>query len=409
MTYRNTILIAVALAALWCRRGSAVDVTISSNMGEAFPINVTVTFLADATNVTSVTTYTWDFADGTPSVVTMVPNVDHVFTSADSFLNVTVTVDNGVDPPGSDFDFFEAFVPPLPTDPPGTNAGDPPEKNPDDGITYTLLQSLGGFASGVISVDAPDPSDVFTTDFGDGTTDRHGTILQHRYTDPGIFILETDRTQAGSPVGKMRKTLVFSELEVLGAPSDPLIITPAVQKRKLVFKSIKGKFFFGGGATARGSHTGTDTVAVSWIMTLPAGLDLTAATTDIAIGNVVDTIGLNPNGTGVISQPSPYKSVRFSFPRLKKGITRLPKEIQSRVTVQMAAIDLTTNSAGDYTGGFDTEGISPKAHQLTGKKGPFVRNIQVAAFLNGVSYSGNASVNLTVANDDSFGTMTTRR
>ena len=412
MRLSHSIGAALLLSAVLGGAASAVDVTLSSNLGEAFPVGATVIFMANATNTNSVTTYMWDFDDGSPKVTTTVPMIDHVFQLDGNYV-VTVFVNNGIDAIATDFDFFEAFVPPLPTDPLGINANDPADTNPDDGFTFTIKNAQAGFVDASLSLDAAHTGvgDELVSDFGDGVTGRNGPILMHRYSNSGIFILESDHNRGGSPFGKLRKTLAFSDMEIMGANSDPLVGDLPRDKRKLLFKSLKGKFNFKANAPAAAAQahsTGlaragslSDSVTVSWTMTLPAGFDITSQVANLAVGNVTDSIPLKSNGTGDISQSSVFSSVRFRFPRLKKGVTRSAASVSSQVSVQMSSQDLPSQ-------GFDSEGITTRQFVATGAKGPFHRTIQVAVFFSGVSYSGLATVDLNIKSSGDFGVISGR-
>ncbi len=413
---RHTLLLFTVVAAAWVLNceASAIDVTITSSFGEAFPINTTVTFFAAATNTNGVTTYTWDFADGTAPVVTSVPMIDHIFTGVDLY-TVSVSVDNGIDMPGGDFDFFEAVDPPDPADatkPIGINSGDPADENPDDHFSFSLIQAQDGFIDGTLSVTAPlfllSATGEFETDFGDGVSGRVGADLLHQYTDPlkHIFILSSTNNSGGSTIGNLRKTLVFSNFELPDSNMDPNVVDLPLLNRKLKFKALKGKFNFAANTVPMSQRprvlaSTDDTVSVSWTMTLPAGFDVNTQMVDIAIGNVVDKVTLTNNGTGVIDLPSPFKSVKFKFPRLKKGQTRALAATTSIVTVKMSSMNLPSQ-------GFDTEGITPHAFNTTGSKGPFTRSIQVATYFAGVSYSGIATVALTVSSNGAFGSISGR-
>lgn len=411
---RHALLLFSIVASAWVLnyRASAIDVSLTSNYGEAFPINTTVTFFAAATNTNSVTTYTWDFDDGTGSVVTVVPTIDHVFTVVDIY-TVTVSVDNGIDVPGGDFDFFEAVDPPDPADatkPIGINNGDPVDLNPDENFSFSLDQAQFGYISGSLSMTTPllRAASSFVTDFGDGVSGRNGSELKHQYTDPTahIFIMSSTSSVGGSTAGNLRKTLVFSNAELPDSTQDPLVMNLPLLSRKLKFKALKGKFNFAANTVPMSTRprivaSTDDTVSVSWTMTLPAGFDVNTQVVDIAIGNVVDKVTLTNNGTGVIDSPSPFKSVKFKFPRLKKGQTRSLAATTSIVTVKMSSADLPSQ-------GFDTEGITPRAFANTGSKGPYSRSIQVATYFAGVSYSGIANVALTVSSNGSFGSIVGR-
>lgn len=413
---RHTLLLFTVVASAWVLncRANAIDVTITSSFGEAFPINTTVTFFAAATNTNGVTTYTWDFDDGTASVVTSVPMIDHIFTAEDLY-SVTVTVDNGIDVPGGDLDLFEAVDQPDPADatkPIGINSGDPADENPDDHFSFSLNQAQDGFISASLSDTAPlllRATGAFETNFGDGASGRVGADLLHQYTDPlkHIFILSSTNNSGGSTIGNLRKTLVFSNFELPDSNMDPNVVDLPLLNRKLKFSSLKGKFNFAANSSPM-SHLrsvlptpSNDTVSVSWKMTLPAGFDVTKQVVDIAIGNVVVKVPLMSNGTGVIDPLSPFKSVKFKFPRLKKGQSRSLAATTSIVTVKMSSMDLPSL-------GFDTEGITPHAFSTTGTKGPFNRSIQVATYFAGVSYSGIATVALTVSSNGAFGSISGR-
>ncbi len=412
---KHTLLLFTAVAAAWVLNcgANAIDVTLTSSFGEAFPTNTTVTFFAAATNTNGVTTYTWDFGDGTAPVVTSVPMIDHIFTIEDIY-TVSVTVDNGVDVPGGDLVLFEAVVPPTPDDPTapiGIDSGDPVDENPDDNFSFSLTQAQDGFISGTLSVTAPLLSragDSFETDFGDGLIGREGASLLHQYTDPfkHIFILSSTNNSGGSMIGKLRKTLVFSNFELPDSNMDPNVVDLPLLSRKLAFKSLKGKFNFASNSAPMSQvrsvgQPSTDIVSVSWAMTLPAGFNVNTQVVDIAVGNVVDKVMLTSNGTGVIASNSPFKSVKFKFPRLKNGQTQSLDATSSIVTVKMSSHDLPSQ-------GFDTEGITPRAAIATGSKGPFTRSIQVATYFAGVSYSGIATVALNVTSNGSFGTISGR-
>ena len=412
---RHTLLLFIVAASAWVLncRANAIDVTITSSFGEAFPINTTVTFFAAATNTNGVTTYTWDFDDGTASVVTSVPMIDHIFTDVDIYI-VAVTVDNGIDMPGGDFDFFEAVDQPDPADatkPIGINSGDPADENPDDHFSFSLIQAQDGFISGTLSDTAPllRADSAFETNFGDGVSGRIGADLLHQYTDPSthIFILSSTNNSGGSTIGNLRKTLIFSNFELPDSNMDPNVVDLPLLNRKLKFKSLKGKFNFAANSSSMSQLRSVvrapsdDTVSVSWTMTLPAGFDVNSQVVDIAVGNVVDKITLTNNGTGVIDPPSPFKSVKFKFPRLKKGQPRSLAATTSIVTVKMSSMNLPSQ-------GFDTEGITPHAFNTTGSKGPFTRSIQVATYFAGVSYSGIATVALTVSSNGVFGSISGR-
>ena len=385
----------------------AYDVTITVSPGEAFTTGTVVTFNAVNTGASSTSAYVWTFDDGTPSVTVIgSPLVTHTFSKSEIFA-VTVTIDATA---GTDFVLVEAIRPPSPTDPLGVDTSDPSLKdvtNPDSGVGFDLSQSQGGFIMGTINFTPASAAlradSTVTTDFGDGVSGRTGTIVQHRFTNAGVFVMTNVVSQNGSEVGKNRKTLVFSETEINGQHADPNVVDPAIADRKLLFKSMKGKFHFGTGthAAERAAKATNDTVSVTWGMTLPAGFDITTQTVELAIGNVVDSVPLDKSGKGKPISPSPFKAVHFKFPRPDKGLTRSAKSFPSSVTVEMSMSDLTGS-------GFDTEGISTRQSLLQKSSGPFSRKIQVATNFAGVSYAGAADVQLLVSKDSAFGTISGR-
>ncbi|HLX61313.1 MAG TPA: PKD domain-containing protein [Planctomycetota bacterium] len=407
--YRIAFVLCVALFCAHAYCAGVLQVTgITSDQGEAFPTNVNVTFTATVTGANSVTTFDWDFGDGT-TTTTMVNMASHTFTMEDDLITVTCTANNGIDPPDSDFEYFEAFRAPQPGDPQGANAGDPPQVNPDTGVTFTLNQCLGGFISGTLSVGTPAARDdaTFSTDFGDDVV-HGGSVLNHRYNDSGIYIMQTTASQNGSTIGLTRKTLAFSDFEIYGdnETDSGALDLPLAQKhlnnpkKKGMGFKVKGKFFFGT-TMAHTTTTPTDTVSISWNMTLPAGFDPTSQVVTLAIGNVTDDITLSDKGQGIIDHPSPYKAVKIKFPHLKKGQTSPPNPTPTTVTVLMSSQDLTGQ-------GFDTEGISPRQHQTSGMKGPFQRSVQVATRFAGIAFTGIAPINLSVSSDNSFGGISSR-
>ena len=314
-----------------------------------------------------------------------------------------VDVNNGIDPHGMDFLYVEAVTIPPASDPAGANAGDPALPNPDTGDTIALTDSRDGVIQGNVSSTRMGATDYFTSTFGDpDDTNADGRIsstLLHHFTNPGIFILECEHEDSsGSSVSKTRKTLAFSDSEIAPDPNSTIIAAPAAQ-RKLAFQKLKGKFNFQHNNTvkpggAKSPSPTLDKVTLSWQMTLPVGWDVEADTQNIMIGvgNVVDSLSLSRTGTGVLdSQPSPYKAVKFKLPRLKKGVTLVTAPFKTTVSVTLSAADLTGL-------GFDTEGISPLAKSAT-NPGPFIRNIQVATYFAGVSYSGIAKVSLAVSSN----------
>lgn len=401
-------LLALVCLLLFSGRGvQAYDVNISVSPGEGFATDTAVTFNAVNTGASSTSAYVWTFDDSTPAVTVIgSPLVTHTFVRAEMYA-VSVSIDNNA---GTDFVLVEAIRPPAPTDTLGVDTSDPSLKdvsNPDSGVGFDLGQSQGGYIVGTIDftpatvalrVDTTD-----TTDFGDGVAGRTGNIVQHRFVNAGIFVMTNVVSQNGSDVGKNRKTLVFSQTEVNGKNSDPNVVDTPVADRKLLFKSMKGKFHFGTGthAAIRAAKATNDIVSVTWGMTLPAGFDITTQTVELAIGNVVDSVALNKSGKGTPGSSSPFKAVHFKFPKPDKGLTRSTKSFPSTVTVAMSQTDLTGS-------GFDTEGISTRQSLLQKSSGPFSRKIQVATNFAGVSYAGAADVQLVVSKDSAFGTISGR-
>lgn len=392
----------------------AVDVTVKASPGEGFLVNTVVTFTAVATGTNDQTIYRWTFDDGTqPVVITGNNTVTHTFTTDDLF-TIEVTVNNGVDAPATDFLIVEAIRAPKPDDPQGFDTSDPKLKtvtNPDNGVTFTLDQSQGGFIQGTLS-NANNPggtgastrdASTFSTDFGDGVDSRNGNILQHRYELAGVYVMTSTETTNGSEDGKVRKTLSFSEVEMNGKFSDPNVAELSLNERKLIFKKFKGKFKFGNGgpkSRAENAKQTNDTVNVSWGMTLPPGFDVNNQSIDLSIGNVNETIPLNKSGKGMIVQPSSFKSVKFKFPKPDKGLSYSSKPFKSSVTVQMSATDLSG-------AGFDTEGITNHQHKV-GVAPPYKRSIQVATMFAGETYGGAADVDMVVSKDDAFGSVSGR-
>ena len=297
------------------------------------------------------------------------------------------------------------MIRPLPTDPISINNGDPVDLNPDDGFSLTLNKAQAGYVDATLGLDDAHAGsdDEFETDFDDGVDGRDGSQLFHRYVDSGIYILDSIHNQNGNQTGHLRKTLAFSDSEIYGANKDPLVTDPSLDQRKLKFKSLKGRFNFKVNADALKTHklAVNDSVTVTWTMTLPAGFDVNTQTAALSIGNVMDTVALNKNGVGVITQPSPFRAVHFKFPRVKKGQSRSATATTSVVSVQMQSQDLPSQ-------GFDTEGVTTRAFFASGSKGPYSRTIQVAAMFAGVAYSGQAAVSFNLQAGGDFGTIAGR-
>jgi hypothetical protein len=404
-------------AALWIGSTWAVDVTLTDDKGDSFATGTAVTFTATATNVNTATIYKFTVEDSSFTTLANVSGASSTFAftfATEDEFTVQVLVNNGVDPIATDFLYVEAVAIPPRTDPPGANAGDPPQANPDTGDTFGISDSRDGVIQGILSTTAANTAagNYFVTDFGDGSPTHTGNgVLHHFLPDPvtpdaAIFILEADdTTPTGSIAGITRKTLAFSATELIGPTANPGITPPSAPGRKLNFKTIKGKFNFkkSGPAAVAPAAAPVDSVILSWTMTLPVGFDVAVDTQNImvAVGNVVETVALKPNGTGQIAnQPSPYHAVKFKLPKLKKGHTVVTTPFVTTVSLAMASTDLPSQ-------GFDSEGITTYAATVL-HTNSVPRTIQVATTFAGISYTGLAAVNFVVSSNDSFGSISAR-
>jgi hypothetical protein len=415
---KRIALFGLAVSALWIGSAWAVQVTLTDKDGDAFPTGTTEPFTATATNVNQYSTYRFTVMDSAFNTLADTTSLSSTFrftfATQDEY-TVQVYVNNGVDPIATDFLYVEAVTVPPATDPPGSNAGDPPQTNPDTGDTFTISDSRDGVVQGTLSASPANTAagNYFVTDFGDGSPTHMGNGVLHHYLpdivmpDAAIFILEADDTMPnGSLSGITRKTLAFSASELIMPNPNPNITPPTSAGRKLNFGKIKGKFNFAKSGPAEAARTTTpaDTVVLSWTMTLPVGFDVAVDTQNImiAVGNVVETVMLKPNGVGQIANsPSPYHAVKFKLPRLKKGQTVVTTPFVTTVSVAMSSANLPSQ-------GFDSEGITTMAQTTTHTNGPFARTLQVATTFAGISYTGLAQVSFVVSSNSAFGTISSR-
>src|SRR5262249_50720838 len=151
--------------------------------------------------------------------------------------------------------------------------------------------------------------------------------------------------------------------------------------------TTKGKFKFpkSGGAT-----TATpDSVTFSGTIELPEGLDISKDATQpfaFGIGNVFDTVTLNSKGTATgKSTKAIIKTIKVTYPKLKKGETKTAAGTFAKFTVTMSEVGMSAD-------GFDTEGVTGTLRtDETGKKS-VARSIQVAMVLAGVVFQQSADV-----------------
>jgi hypothetical protein len=369
------VLLACGLCAV-ARAQSDPDITDMSATTETPFTKEVVTFTATATSAAGPVTYTWSFDDGTPDVVGQ--TVQHAFAAEDTYV-VMVKAFDGVNL-ATDLLLMDAIAPPAETDPDGVDLN-ALETDPDSGLEVSVvLQKSGVVQLALNDANLTRAGRASLTDFGDGSDDIGGTKPRHEYKGEGLFIATTKLVESGSEVAKIRKQLTVSS-DQAGAPRR---VANLPGSRKISVGAVKGKFNFGNASK-------NDTVSVTFSIELPEGLDLSVSQpTSIAVGNIAETVDVDPKGRG--SQIGRFKKVSIKFPKLAKGTTATAAGQMAKVTVQMSAADLDSS-------GFDTEGVTARAASAAPK-------IQFSMLLGGVSYSDEAEVAFKVSKDGDTGILT---
>jgi len=381
----------------------AMDLT-TSNAIAFITIPVTIT-LAGYANAFSSLTYTLNFGDGTPAVngtiLDGVPqSFPHTYTTSGDF-TVTGTVSDGTNTA------TQTLMISVPTPNsggdgvPNVSQNTTPVTNPLNGIAVSVVNSNGGVVQLGINVDSLSrASYAITSDFGDisGRSDKvSGTTPVYKYVNRGIYVAKTVATNrdSGAFSGKARKMLTISTKET--GEQLPNVnggralgdISPAITT-----KSLKGKFAFGGNKA--------DLVTYSGMIKLPSGLD-TSKTHEFAIGigNIVANATIDTKGKGTPNDGSKViKKLTVKFLKIKKG--------EISVGGEDCKVDVTFSIAGMAQNGFDTEGISGQAKDVTPGGSTPNRTIQVAMILNGVPYEAKIMTTFGLSKGSDLGTISGR-
>ena len=291
--------------------------------------------------------------------------------------------------------------------PPSTSAGvtnvdqgQAPVVNPLNKISIAVASSTGGIVVLAVDIDALVRSDYFaSTDFtdvpGKAATGVRGPQPLHLFTQAGVFVATSNAIEAASnqSKGKARKTLALSRKETAQQQS----VTGDPPSQKIAPKSLKGKFIF----KNKTSKPVPDSVSFSGAIPLAPGLDLSKAQEiALGLGNITDSTILNPKGKGTPPGTQGHiKQLSVKYPRLKgTTITQGGETAQFSVTLSMA---------GMSPAGFDTEGVTADANDLS-SKGVAPRSIQVAVVLAGVPYEVLAPVSFKLSPKKDVGQLVTR-
>ena len=287
-----------------------------------------------------------------------------------------------------------------------------PVNNPLNGITVTVAASNGGVVQLGIDINSL-TRDAFSvqTEFGDiagRSTSVFGLHPTHQFLTRGIFIAKVTATSlaSGQVAGFARKMLVISTKETdehLPAVRAPNNIGDSLQtltdppNNLIATKSIKGKFIF--------DASKADSVSYSGTLKLPGGLNTKKPHEfDIGIGNIVANASVDAHGKGAISTGSGggtlLKKLKLTYLRIPKGgISKGGEEVR---------VDATFSTAGLVAAGFDTEGISNRATDVSPTQAAN-RNIQIGMLLDGVPYEILAPVTFSVSKDSLLGTIQGRK
>lgn len=201
-----------------------------------------------------------------------------------------------------------------------------------------------------------------------------GLAVSHIYTMPGIFVADSTGLNGAATVGRVRKMINVSALDVGGSGALPDPADNGVSIRKMT-----GKFKFTSGDA--------DAVAFSGEVMLPAGFNPALAggnSLSVGIGNVIDTVSVDAKGKAAVP------GARNRILKAKVKYPKLAAPLSSGG--EIARIDVTYSLADLDVAGFDTEGISSTLRDDEKSLKAVERLIQVDILLGGVAYEGLARV-----------------
>jgi hypothetical protein len=258
--------------------------------------------------------------------------------------------------------------------------GQAPVVNPLNGITIQVASSDGGVVQLAVDIqalirDAYEASTDFSDVPGRSAAAIKGSSPVHKYVQTGVFVATSNAMEiaSGQSKGKGRKTLAISRKETGQEQS----VTTEPVNRAIKTKSLKGKFIF------KSPKPKADLVTYSGTITLGAGLDLSKAQEiALGVGNITDSTMVDPKGKGTAPGTEGH---------IKKLSVKYPKLKGTKITQggETATVTLSLSMNGMSPAGFDTEGVTPDATDLSSKN-VATRSIQVAVVLAGVSYEVSA-------------------
>jgi len=362
-TVRNTLTVEVSPL------GSRVieDVIISPNPAD---ISETITFTAKADSAARLV---WNFGDGSATVTGAV--VQHKYAQSGDF-SVAVSAFNAA---GTLVGYFVSPVF-VTTGIVVSNIDDGATRtSPLDGLTVTVSDS----ANGAVTLDIKMLTltrEKFSikTNFGlPGRSVVAGSRPSARFTQPGLNVATVTATEKDTRLqaGRARKTIPISNKE-LGMPAE---VPGEPSSRRIVFKSIKGTFAFAPGSALTSNAFAAKSIRQD-IVTMSASIELppalpqkTARSMEVAIGNVIEKLSLDPKGKAKTATAI----VKVNYPKPKPNDTSV-RGNTAKITIRMKQPDLPSR-------GFDTEGITAKPPSGALK-------IQSAILIAGVTYSFDVPV-----------------
>lgn len=364
------------------------SVTISQN---PMKINTNVTFTADVTDADGdPLTFTWTATDGTNG--TGNPFL-HAFTTEGTFIGTLMASDGFETTTGTGQTLVVVAPSSGGAGVANVDDGKPPVVNPLNGISIQVSSSDGGVVELAVDIDALNRAAFeASTDFSDipgrSTIAVKGTRPLHQFVQTGVFIATTSGIETATNLvkGKARKTIPISRKET----GQEAAVSGDAPDHTIKTKRLKGKFLF--------VKTTPDLVSYSGTIKLAPGMDLSKVQEfAVGVGNITDVTSVDPKGKGTLpGELGRIKKLSIKYPKLKGTTITLGGEI--------AQVNVSLSMAGMSSAGFDTEGVTASATDLS-TKGVATRAIQVAVVLAGVSYEVNAKVDFKMSAKKDTGTI----
>jgi PKD repeat protein len=178
----------------------------------------------------SITTYAWDFGDGTSASG---PVVQHTYAQAGTYTVQLTVLDAGgligqatwavavVEPTPT-----PAPVPPTDTPTPEPTATPTPEPTPGQPPTAQIAAPASGLVGEVLTFDGsgsydPDGSiTAYAWDFGDGTS-ASGPEVQHAYAQAGTYTVQLTVTDDGGLTGQAVQQVMIEQPTPTPVPNQP--------------------------------------------------------------------------------------------------------------------------------------------------------------------------------------------